>query len=110
LRASWPERLERQAKRWPFRRKPAPQLGWTAGTSGTAETIKGEAESTEPAGRQPAALWWRVSVLEPGGRSVEVDTPSGWTMGKWAAYAARYHGRVVTAVLPLPKPLGTGEP
>jgi hypothetical protein len=26
----------------------------------------------------PAApLWWRVSIVEPGGRTVEVDTPSG---------------------------------
>jgi hypothetical protein len=36
-----------------------------------------------------AALWWRVAILEPGGRTVEVDTPSGWTLPDWQAYAER---------------------
>jgi hypothetical protein len=40
----------------------------------------------------PGALWWRVVILEPNGRTIEVDTPSGWTLGEWAAYAERYHG------------------
>ena len=38
------------------------------------------------------ALWWRVAVLEPCARTVEVDTPSGWTLADWQAYAERYHG------------------
>jgi hypothetical protein len=24
------------------------------------------------------AVWWRVAILEPGARTVEVDTPSGY--------------------------------
>jgi hypothetical protein len=54
----------------------------------------------------PDLLWGRVAILEPGGRTVEVDTPSGYTLADWHAYAERYHGPgcAVTAVLPLPKP------
>ena len=54
----------------------------------------------------PGALWWRIAILEPGGRTVEVDTPSGWTLGEWQAYAARYHGDgcAVTPLVALPKP------
>ena len=54
----------------------------------------------------PDSLWWRVALTEPGGRTIEVDAPSGWTLPHWQAYAERYHGPgcVVTAVLPLPKP------
>ncbi|MFN2525455.1 MAG: hypothetical protein ABR505_04225, partial [Actinomycetota bacterium] len=37
----------------------------------------------------PGALWWRVSILEPSGRTVEVDTPSGWTLPDWQTYAER---------------------
>lgn len=37
-------------------------------------------------------LWWRVGILEPGGRRFEVDAPSGWIMSDWQAYAERYHG------------------
>jgi hypothetical protein len=47
--------------------------------------------------------------MEPGGRTVEVDTPSGCTFADWQAYADRYHGPgccAVTAVLPLLKPSG----
>jgi hypothetical protein len=29
----------------------------------------------------------RVAVREPGGQTVEVDTPSGWTLMDWQAYA-----------------------
>lgn len=51
-------------------------------------------------------LWWRVGILEPGGRTIEVDTPSGWTLGEWTAYAERYHGPGcgVTPIAGLPKP------
>jgi hypothetical protein len=55
------------------------------------------------------ALWWRMAIMEPGGRTVEVDTPSGCTFADWQAYADRYHGPgccAVTAVLPLLKPSG----
>ena len=54
----------------------------------------------------PGALWGRVAIRGPDGRTVEVDTPSGWTLADWQAYAERYHGHgcAVTAVLPLPKP------
>ena len=54
----------------------------------------------------PDALWWRVAILEPGGRTVEVDTPSGWTLVDWQAYAERYHapGCAVTPIAGLPKP------
>ncbi|MGH7315688.1 MAG: hypothetical protein ACREJS_05440 [Candidatus Rokuibacteriota bacterium] len=56
--------------------------------------------------REPEPRWWRVAIQEPGGRTVEVDTPSGYTPPEWAAYAERYHGRgcVVTALRALPKP------
>ncbi|MGH8584785.1 MAG: hypothetical protein ACREWE_00870 [Gammaproteobacteria bacterium] len=51
-------------------------------------------------------LWWRVAITEPGGRVVEVDTPSGQTLAEAEAYAARYHGPgcVVTPLAELPKP------
>jgi hypothetical protein len=32
----------------------------------------------------PDALWWRVAILEPGARTVEVHTPSRWTLAEWA--------------------------
>lgn len=35
----------------------------------------------------PARLWWRVAITEPGGRTVEVDIPSGYTLADWQAYA-----------------------
>lgn len=56
--------------------------------------------------REPEVLWWRVAILEPGGRKVEVDTPSGWTLADWQAYAERYHGPgcAVTAIAGLPNP------
>jgi hypothetical protein len=56
--------------------------------------------------------WWRVAILEPGARTVEVDTPSGYTLADWQAYAERYHGPgcAVTPIAGLPKPLGgTGQ-
>jgi tubulysin polyketide synthase-like protein len=34
------------------------------------------------------ALWRRVAILDPEGRTVEVDTPSGWTLADWQAYGA----------------------
>ena len=51
------------------------------------------------------ALWWRVSILEPGGRTVEVDAPSGWALPDWQAYAAHYHGPgcAVTPIAGLPR-------
>ena len=54
----------------------------------------------------PAPLWGRVAILEPGGRTVEVDTPSGWTLVEWQAYAERYHGPgcAVTPIAGLPEP------
>jgi hypothetical protein len=62
-------------------------------------------ESLEP-GAVLAALLWRVSITEPGGRVVEVDSPSGWTLREWAAYAAGYHppGFVVSPIAGVPKP------
>jgi hypothetical protein len=36
--------------------------------------------------------WWRVSIQDPDGRTVEVDAPSGSTLTDWEAYAARHHG------------------
>ena len=53
-----------------------------------------------------AVLWWRVSITEPGGRVVGVDTPSGWTLADWQSYAERYHdpGCSVTPIAGLPKP------
>ena len=53
-----------------------------------------------------AVLWWRVSITEPGGRVVGVDTPSGWTLADWQAYAERYHGPgcSVTPIAGIPKP------
>ncbi|MGH8584657.1 MAG: hypothetical protein ACREWE_00180 [Gammaproteobacteria bacterium] len=59
-------------------------------------------------------LWWRVSILEPGGRTVEVDTPSGWTLAEWQAYARRYHGaggalRLIAALPKLQAPVNLDE-
>ena len=53
-----------------------------------------------------AHLWWRVSITEPGGRTVEVDTPSGYTLTDWQAYAEHYHrpGCAVAMIAGLPKP------
>ena len=50
-----------------------------------------------------------MAITEPGARTVEVDTPSGWALGEWAAYADRYHGPgcAVTPIAGLPKPSGT---
>ena len=64
-------------------------------------------ESSAPTS-DPAPLWWRVAILESGSRTVEVDTPSGWTLTEWQAYAERYHGPgcAVTPIAGLPKPLG----
>ncbi|MGH8591008.1 MAG: hypothetical protein ACREXX_17275 [Gammaproteobacteria bacterium] len=59
-----------------------------------------------PGSAKSEPLCWRIAITEPGGRTVEVDTPSGWTLAEWQAYADRYHGAgcIVTAVLPLPAP------
>ena len=82
---------------------------------GAAEDLREDLEERSAIQREtsdPGALWGRVSILEPGGRSVEVDTPSGWTLADWSAYADRYHGPgcVVTAVLPASQASGTGQP
>jgi hypothetical protein len=55
----------------------------------------------------PAPLG-RVAITEPGGRTIEVDTSSGWNLADWQAYAERYHGPgcTVTPIAGLPKPLG----
>jgi hypothetical protein len=47
-----------------------------------------------------------VAILEPGGRTIEVDTPSGYTLADWQAYAERYHGPgcFVTPIVGLLKP------
>ena len=37
----------------------------------------------------PELLAEAIAELE---RRCEVDTPSGWTLGEWEAYAARYYG------------------
>ncbi|MDQ3581172.1 MAG: DUF3987 domain-containing protein [Pseudomonadota bacterium] len=67
-----------------------------------------------PAARDggPDRLWWRVAILEPGGRTVEVDTPSGWNLPEWQAFAERYHGpgSAVTAIAGLPRPTGAPVP
>jgi hypothetical protein len=57
-------------------------------------------------GADPDPLWWRISITEPGARTVEVDTPSGLTLAEWRAYAERYHspGCAVTPIAGLPKP------
>lgn len=54
---------------------------------------------------EPARLWWRVAIQEPGGQTVEVDAPSGDTLADWQAYAERYHGPgcTVTPIAGLPK-------
>jgi hypothetical protein len=59
-------------------------------------------------GADPDLLWWRVAITESGGRTVEVDTPSGWTLTEWQAYAERYHSPVcaVTPIAGVPKPPG----
>lgn len=51
-------------------------------------------------------MWWRVRILESGGRIIEVDAPSGWALPDWQAYAAHYHvpGCTVTPLARLPKP------
>jgi hypothetical protein len=56
--------------------------------------------------REPDPLWWRVAIADPGGRTVEVDTPSGYTLTDCHAYALRYHGPgcTVTPLAELPKP------
>jgi hypothetical protein len=41
---------------------------------------------------KPGPLWGRVAITEPGGRTIGVDTPSGWNLADWQAYAERYHG------------------
>jgi hypothetical protein len=60
---------------------------------------------TEDTVGHPAVLWWRAAILDPGGRTIELDTPSGWT-ADWQAYADRYHGPAcaVTPIAGLPKP------
>jgi hypothetical protein len=54
----------------------------------------------------PDFLWWRVAILKPSGHTVEVDSPSGWTLRDWQAYAECYHGHgcAVTPIAGLPKP------
>jgi hypothetical protein len=82
----------------------APHLG----KSGISNSSNG----TSPTDTAAAALWWRVSIFEPGGRTIEVDAPSGWTLPDWQAYAARYHGPgcTVTPIAGLPEPSGAGQP
>ena len=51
---------------------------------------------------KPGPLWGRVAIATPGGQ----DTPSGWTLADWQAYAERYHGPgcTLTPIAGLPKP------
>jgi hypothetical protein len=67
---------------------------------------------TEDTVGHPAVLWWRAAILDPGGRTIELDTASGWTLADWQAYADRYHGPAcaVTPIAGLPKPAGTSQP
>ena len=60
----------------------------------------------------PGHLWWRIAITEPGARTVEIDTPSGWTLADWQAYAEHYHGRgcAVTACRTASQATGTGQP
>jgi hypothetical protein len=60
----------------------------------------------------PGHLWWRIAITKAGARTVEIDTPSGWTLADWQAYADCYHapGWAVTAIAGLPKPRGTSQP
>ena len=59
-----------------------------------------------PEDGQPEPLWWRIAITEPGGRTIEVDFPSGLTLCEATAYAERYHGPccAVTPIAGLPKP------
>jgi hypothetical protein len=74
---------------------------------GVMAALAGPAVEPDPA----TLLWWRVSITEPRGRTVEIDTPSGCTLPEWRAYAERYHGPGC-AVTPSPgsPSLGTGQP
>jgi hypothetical protein len=77
-------------------------------TSELAAALKAHKPDILAALAHPDPLWWRVSILKPGGRTIEVDTPSGWTLADWQAYAERYHspGCAVTPIAGLAKPLG----
>jgi hypothetical protein len=71
-----------------------------------AEQKACEELAARPDGGQPEPLWWRVAIAEPGGRTVEIDTPSGWTFADWQAYAERHRGPgcAMTPIAGLPKP------
>ena len=68
--------------------------------------------SAEDLDIKAGALWWRIAITEPGGRTIEVDFPSGLTLCEATAYAERYHapGCAVTPIAGLPKPRGTSQP
>jgi hypothetical protein len=54
----------------------------------------------------PTACGWGVAILDPGGQTIEVDTPSGWTLPDWRPTPDRYHrsGYAVMPIAGLPKP------
>ncbi|MGH8570440.1 MAG: hypothetical protein ACREXU_21155 [Gammaproteobacteria bacterium] len=80
--------------------------------SGFSRASNGSNGSTPPEGCREiegpdqAVLWWRIAITEPGGRTFEVDSPSGFTLPEWQAYAERYHapGCTITPIAGLPKP------
>lgn len=43
--------------------------------------LQTQRETSDP----PGTLWGRVAILDPGGRTVEVDAPSGWTLRRLAS-------------------------
>jgi hypothetical protein len=57
------------------------------------------------------ALWWRIAIVEPSARTVEVDTPSGYTLADWQAYAERCRGpRCAVTPRATSQASGTGQP
>jgi hypothetical protein len=63
------------------------QKSWPGGLRSKA-AIEPAMREWESEDIEPDRLWGRVAIQEPGGGTVEVDTPSGWTLTDWQAYAA----------------------
>jgi hypothetical protein len=99
------EHLEHQGTRGGVPGKPLQNKHGTPNTPRTPEIERGEAVIA-PMRPDADPLWWRVTITEPGGRTVEVDAPSGATIADWRAYADRYHGPgcTVRPIARLPKP------
>jgi hypothetical protein len=49
-------------------------------TSELAAALKAHKPAILAALAEPDPLWWRVAITEAGGRTIEVDAPSGWTL------------------------------